>query len=74
MAEGAQVRSFTLVVTHVSDTTEAWALPTGTTVGDTCGGRSFSDNVAEVLESRSLGGWYEISEGEKRWTLIALAR
>jgi hypothetical protein len=65
---------FTKVVTRVSNAMEARALPCGVTVGDTCGGRTFNDNIAAVLESRSLGGWLEIEDGEKRWTIIVLAR
>jgi hypothetical protein len=65
---------FTKVVTRLADATEARALPRGVTVGDTCGGRSFNDNVAAVLERRSLGGWHEIIDGSERWTVIVLAR
>jgi hypothetical protein len=62
------------IITHVESADEAWALPCGATVGDTYGGRSFNDNVAAVLESRSSGGWLEIQEGDERWTLIILSR
>jgi hypothetical protein len=64
----------TKMITQVSCTSEAMALPRGSAVGDTWGGRSFSDNVAAVLESRSCGGWREIEEGQTRWTFIVLAK
>jgi hypothetical protein len=64
----------TKMITHVSCASEAMALPCGSAVGDTWGGRSFTDNVAAVLESRSSGGWCEIEDGQQRWTFIILAR
>jgi len=64
----------TKVVTRVSDAREARLLPSGIIVGDTCGGRSFTDNVAAVLEARSHNGWCEVVVGETRWTLIVLAQ
>ena len=65
---------FSKIITRVSCESEALALPTGTAVGDQWGGRSFTDNVAAVLESRSCGWWREIEEGQTRWTFIVLAR
>lgn len=65
---------FTKVVTRISDASEARQLPRGATVGDTCGGRSFNDNIAAVLEKRSFGGWREVNDGNNRWTVIVLAR
>jgi hypothetical protein len=65
---------FTKMITRVSCESEALALPTGAAVGDTFGGRTFTDNVAAILESRSCSGWREIEEGQKRWTFIVLAR
>lgn len=52
---------------------EARTLTPGSVVGDTHGGLTFSDDVAAVLEARSLGGWQEIelAPGE-RWTIIVL--
>ena len=60
------------VVTHIDNVLEARNLPCGATVGDTCGGRSFNDNVAAVLESRSHGGWHEVQTGDTSWTIIRL--
>ncbi len=65
---------FTKVITHISNDSEARALPRGVTIGDTCGGRSFNDNIAAILEARSLGGWREIEQDQERWTVIVLAR
>jgi hypothetical protein len=65
---------FSKLIKQVSCESEAWALPTGTAVGDKWGGRTFTDNVAAVLESRSCGGWREVEEGQTRWTFIILAR
>jgi hypothetical protein len=62
------------VVRQVNDAGEAKTLPCGIAVGDTVGGRSFSDNVAAVLEARSYGGWREIEVGDTRWTVIVLAK
>jgi hypothetical protein len=60
------------LIVNVSDTRAAKTLPPGITVGDTCGGRSFNDNIAAVLESRSRGGWQEIALGDTTWTIIVL--
>ena len=65
---------FSKVVTRINDASEAKALPCGVTVGDLYGGRTFNDNVAAVLESRSLGGWHEVHDGQRSWTVIMLAR
>jgi hypothetical protein len=62
------------IFSHVSGAEEAWALPCGAIVGDTCGGRSFSDNVAAVLEKRSDGGWLDVQHGAETWTLIRLSK
>ena len=66
--------NFNNIVTHVEDATEAKSLPSGVFVGDTCGGRSFTDNVAAVLESRSFAGWREVQDGQQNWTIILLAK
>jgi len=60
------------VVTCVTDVREARLLPPGVVVGDRFGGRSFTDNVAAVLEARSHGGWREVIFEETRWTVIEL--
>ncbi len=61
------------IVTRCVSADEARALAPGTIVGDLHGGLTFTDEVAAVLEARSLGGWQEIElpSGE-RWTLILL--
>jgi hypothetical protein len=43
-------------------------------VGDSHGGVTFSDAVAQVLESRSLQGWREVSINETSWTVIEVNR
>ena len=43
-------------------------------VGDTCGGRSFNDNIAAVLEKRSYAGLREIVDGDEHWTVIYLVK
>lgn len=60
-------------VTRCATPEEARALGVGSIVGDLHGGLTFTDDVAAVLEGRSLGGWQEIeiSTGE-RWTIILL--
>lgn len=60
------------LITCVTDVREAKLLPPGVIVGDRFGGRSFTDNVAAVLEARSHGGWREVTLGEARWTVIVL--
>lgn len=64
----------TQLIVRVTDAQEAKALPLGIAVGDKYGGRSFNDNIAAVLESRSRGGWQEIAVGEATWTVIVLNR
>ena len=63
------------IITKVTSPKEARALPSGAVVGDIHGGVTFTDQVAAVLEQRSLGGWQELhtSSGET-WTLIILNR
>lgn len=64
------------VITRIETAEQARALPAGSVVGDTCGGVTFSDAIAAVLESRSVRGWYEVepAPGEDRWTVIVLNR
>jgi len=64
----------TKLVREVPDAKAARALPCGSMVGDTYGGRSFNDNIAAVLESRSYAGWREIVDGDQHWTVICLVR
>ena len=63
------------LITKIASVKEARALPRGTLIGDLHGGLTFTDAVAAVLETRSLGGWQEIhtSSGET-WTVIKLDR
>lgn len=63
------------IVTKISTVKEARALPGGAVAGDRHGGLTFSDAIAAVLESRSMGGWQEVqlAEGEV-WTIIVLNR
>jgi hypothetical protein len=63
------------IVTNVSSTREARALPAGSVVGDRHGGLTFSDGVAAALESRSISGWQEVvCSGGELWTIIVLNR
>lgn len=64
-----------IIITKVASPKEACALPAGAVIGDQHGGLTFSDNVAAILERRSLGGWQEtqMPSGEI-WTVIALNR
>ena len=66
----------TNVVTSIETAEEARSLPSGVVVGDRCGGLSFSDAIAAVLESRSTSGWLEIEDepDTEPWTLIILER
>jgi len=61
------------IVTLCPTAAQARSLVAGCIVGDTHGGLTFTDEVAAVLESRSLGGWQEIAlpTGD-RWTIILL--
>ncbi len=61
------------VITNIPDVTSAKTLPSGILVGDTCGGRTFSDNIAAVLESRSHEGWRDIDIEDTHWTVIRLS-
>jgi crotonobetainyl-CoA:carnitine CoA-transferase CaiB-like acyl-CoA transferase len=63
------------IVCKISSPKEAVALPCGCVVGDLHGGLTFSDAVAAALESRSVGGWQEITTpGGDVWTIIILNR
>jgi hypothetical protein len=72
--QAVETSEFSKMITRVTCESEALALPTGTAVGDCWGGRSFTDNVAAVLESRSCEGWREVEEGQTRWTFIVIER
>lgn len=74
MQQSSTALDFRSIVTHVDDASQAMALPKGAVVGDTYGGRSFNDNIAAVLENRSLAGWWEAVDGQHCWTLICLTR
>jgi hypothetical protein len=62
-------------ITKCSSAQDARRLPSGAIVGDRNGGLTFTDDVASVLESRSLSGWMEVEPvpGEP-WTIIVLNR
>jgi hypothetical protein len=62
------------IITTIGSPAEARALPPGVLVGDLHGGVTFSDAVAQVLESRSLQGWREVSINETSWTVIEVYR
>ena len=64
------------VITILKTAAEARALPRGSIVGDSHGGLTFCDAVANALESRSLGGWQEVevAPGGDRWTVIFVDR
>ena len=62
------------IVTFIPDADTAQTLPCGATIGDTWGGRSFNNNIAAVLESRSDGGWHEVIVDQERWTVIVRNR
>ena len=72
LALGLDVSSF---ITKCPSPQDARRLPPGAVVGDRNGGLTFSDDVASVLESRSLSGWMEVEAvpGEL-WTIIVLNR
>jgi hypothetical protein len=63
------------VITRVTSTQEARALPKCCFVGDKHGGLTFTDAVAYILENRSNRGWHEVlgTDGQ-RWTIIHLNR
>ena len=65
---------FSSICTKVLSESEARALPVGAIVGDRFGGRSFNDNVAAVLETRSLSGWFDVVNGGISWTVICLVK
>lgn len=65
--------NYSQIVTQLTDVRAAEALPSGIYVGDLFGGRSFTDNVAAVLERRSAGGWQELATSSEHWTLIYLS-
>ncbi len=62
------------IITQVTSIDEARALPCGTVVGDPCGGLTFKEHVAAVLESRSWQGWYDVNHGQGAtpWTIIRI--
>ena len=63
------------VITRVRTMEEARALPEGALIGDTHGGLTFSDAIAQALEERSNRGWFEIIGPDGvRWTVIRLNR
>lgn len=62
------------LVTSVATVRDAKALPRGVAVGDQHGGCSFSDNVAAILEARSLQGWQDVGIGDDQWTVIIIDR
>jgi hypothetical protein len=63
------------IIQTVSSVREARALPRGAVIGDLHGGLTFTDAVANALESRSTGGWqeYKCADGNT-WTIIVLNR
>jgi len=63
------------IITRIASVREARALPLGSVAGDRHGGLTFTDAVAAVLESRSMGGWQELRiSGSEVWTVIVLNR
>lgn len=62
------------LVTSVPTVCDAKALPRGVAVGDQHGGCTFSDNVAVVLEARSIYGWQDVGIGADQWTVIVIDR
>lgn len=65
----------TSFVTKCSSPAEARALPPGAIVGDRNGGLTFPDDVASVLEGRSISGWLEVEPAPgEQWTIIVLNR
>jgi hypothetical protein len=76
---GSQSSAFALkldassFVTRCANAEEARTLVPGCIVGDRHGGLTFTDEVAAIFESRSLGGWQEIEAAPgDRWTIILL--
>ena len=63
------------VVTRLESEEEARLLPPGSVIGDICGGLTFTDAIAAILENRSLGGWQEVAAASgETWTIIVLNR
>jgi hypothetical protein len=63
------------IVRKVVSVKEARALACGAVVGDLHGGLTFTDAVANALESRSAGGWQEWKSSDgATWTVIILNR
>jgi hypothetical protein len=63
------------VVTKLESEEEARLLPPGSVIGDVCGGLTFTDAIAAILEARSLGGWQEVAaDSGQTWTIIVLNR
>jgi hypothetical protein len=62
------------IITVVASPADARALPRGVVVGDSHGGVTFSDAVAEILESRSACGWREVHINQTSWTVIQVNR
>lgn len=60
------------IITRIDSVKDARALPLGSVVGDQQGGLTFTDAVASALETRSAGGWREISQSGETWTIIVL--
>ena len=63
-----------IIICKVATAEMARKLPIGAIVGDHHGGVTFTDAVAEVLESRSDRGWKELHLGSELWTVISLDR
>ncbi len=63
------------VITKLESEEEARLLPLGSVIGDICGGLTFTDAIAAILEARSLGGWQEVAVATgETWTIIVLNR
>jgi hypothetical protein len=63
------------IIQKVNTVKDAGALPRGSVIGDIHGGLTFSDAVANALESRSVGGWQEWKSADgDTWTIIILNR
>lgn len=62
------------IITELPGVAEAQALPSGSVVGDGCGGLTFTDAVAAALEARSSSGWREIDHPSGQiWTVIVVS-
>jgi hypothetical protein len=63
------------IIQKVTTVREAWSLPPGAIIGDLHGGLTFTDVVANALETRSSGGWQEWKSIDgATWTIIILNR